>query len=488
MGQAKRKEEKKLSPASPPARAEEVEAQAPDGWRKPDGLSRAGWAVIAGAILLVNIPLIHHLVRAEPEASVALPYQDDFSSPSTVRDHYFSIGAHGRTLNGELLSPGAKNNPLWLKARLPQNVVVDFDVRCTSAEGDVRVEIFANGVDHLSGYELIHGGWNNSLSVIARLDEGARSLSSLQSEARQIASQRGLASAGLVETGVFKKDTKMRVEAQPFPVRPGRTYHWRIERRGSLLRWSIDGQTFLELDDPFPLAGKGHDRLGLSSNESDVYYDNLRVVPLESASAAAPPPPVPAAPATPVPAPGPSADNFERAEVGQDWLATDPSAVRIENGSLTLQRAHNHPVWLVRPLPANAVIDFDCWSESSEGDLKVEIWGDGKSFHVGDPHQQYTSTGYVFIFGGWQNTLSVIAKQHEHAANRAARPDVRVQPGRHYHWRITRMGGRISWSIDGQSFLTLDDPSPLSGPGHQFFAFSGFEAKVHFDNLRIEPL
>jgi hypothetical protein len=190
----------------------------------------------------------------------------------------------------------------------------------------------------------------------------------------------------------------------------------------------------------------------------------------------------------PVPAPGPFADNFERAEVGQDWLATDPSAVRIENASLTLQRAHNHPVWLVRPLPTNAVIDLDCWSESSEGDLKVEIWGDGKSFHVGDPHQQYTSTGYVFIFGGWRNTMSVIAKEHEHAANRAARADVRVQPGRHYHWRITRMGGRISWSVDGQSFLTLDDPSPLNGPTHQFLGFSGFEAKVHFDNLRIEPL
>jgi len=63
-----------------------------------------------------------------------------------------------------------------------------------------------------------------------------------------------------------------------------------------------------------------------------------------------------------------------------------------------------------------------------------------------------------------------------------------VVPGKHYHWKITRQGNRITWFIDGQSFLSLDDPSPLSGPDHQFFAFSGFEAKVHFDNLRVEAL
>ncbi len=417
-----------------------------------------------------------------------MPYQDDFSSASTVRDHYFTTGGYWRVQGGELLSPGVKNNPLWLKAKLPQNVVVDFDARSPSAEGDVRIEIFGNGVDHLSGYELIHGGWNNSLSVIGRLSENGRSLSSLQSEARQIAAQRGLANAGLAETGVFQKDTKMRVEGQAFPVRAGKTHHWRIERRGSLLRWSIDGQSFLELEDPFPLAGRGHDRLGLSSNEADVYYDNLRVVALDSPSAPAPTMPAPPAPPTPVVAPGPFADNFQRAELGPDWLATDPSAVRIENGSLTLQRAHNHPVWLVRPLPTNAAIDLDCWSESPEGDIKVEIWGDGKSFHLGDPSHQYTSTGYVFIFGGWRNTVSVIAKRQEHEGLRAARADLRVQPGRHYHWRITRNAGRISWAIDGESFLTLDDPSPLTGPDHRFFAFSGFEAKVHFDNLKIEPL
>ena len=98
------------------------------------------------------------------------------------------------------------------------------------------------------------------------------------------------------------------------------------------------------------------------------------------------------------------------------------------------------------------------------------------------------STGYVFIFGGWRNTTSVIARQTEHSQNRAARSDFKVEPGKRYHWRIARRGTRIDWYIDGQIFLSVEDPSPLTGPEHQFFAFSGFESKVYFDNLRIQPL
>jgi hypothetical protein len=82
----------------------------------------------------------------------------------------------------------------------------------------------------------------------------------------------------------------------------------------------------------------------------------------------------------------------------------------------------------------------------------------------------------------------VIAKQSEHSADRAQRTDARVEPGRRYHWRITRQGKRISWYIDGKGFLSYEDPAPLAGAEHQFLAFSDFEAKVHFDNLRVEPL
>ncbi|HYR55417.1 MAG TPA: hypothetical protein VEM39_04815, partial [Myxococcaceae bacterium] len=198
-----------------PSEAAESPAQPdrPAGWQKPPGMGRLGWAVLAGGLLLVNLPLLHRLLRGAPEATVKLPYEDDFSSPATVAAHYFSTGGQWRTVAGELFSPGVKKNALWLKVKLPPNVVIDFDARSASAEGDIRVEVFGNGVDHLSGYELVQGGWSNTLSAIVRLDENARSLTQLQAEAQQIAARQGLRSAGLAETGLFKADTPVRVEA-----------------------------------------------------------------------------------------------------------------------------------------------------------------------------------------------------------------------------------------------------------------------------------
>ncbi|MBI3183702.1 MAG: hypothetical protein HYZ28_16310 [Myxococcales bacterium] len=278
MGQPKRKEK---SAEAPEAEVRPGEPPSADASKRPEGLSLRGWAVLGAVALALNLPLLHYfLVRGRPEATLTVPHREDFADPATVERNFWSTGGHWRVVNGELLSPGVKNNPLWLKAPLPDNVAVELDARSMSPEGDIKVEIFGDGSDHASGYVFIHGGWNNSLSVIARLDEHGTPLSRLQQDAQRVAIERRLPSAGLVETGVFKRDTRMRVEARPFPVKIGQTYRWRIERRGSLLRWLIDGQPFMEFDDPFPLKGPGHDRFGFSSWEAQLYFDNLKVEPL----------------------------------------------------------------------------------------------------------------------------------------------------------------------------------------------------------------
>ena len=184
-----------------------------------------------------------------------MPYQQDFSDPPWWSGTSSAVGGYWRVVNGQLLAPQVKNNPLWLQARLPADVAVEFDVRSEYPEGDIRVELFGDGTDPGSGYVLVHGGWNNTLSVLARKDMNAPSLKSLQQKAALAAERLKLSSVDLVDTGVFKADTRVRVESNSFPVQAGRTYHWRIERRGTLLRWSIDGQPFLELNDPFPLQG-----------------------------------------------------------------------------------------------------------------------------------------------------------------------------------------------------------------------------------------
>jgi hypothetical protein len=180
-------------------------------------------------------------------------------------------------------------------------------------------------------------------------------------------------------------------------------------------------------------------------------------------------------------------DAFDRPALGEDWIATDAEAYRIENGELVVRRAYNHPLWLARPIPHDAVIEFDCSSSDDAGDLKVEIWGDGKSYATGPREAAYTSTAYNFIFGGWHNTLSTLARMHEHGEDRQTRPQPRVEKGRKYHWRIERKGAHVDWQIDGQPFLAFDDPAPLEGDGHRFFAINDWEAELHFDHLKITP-
>ena len=54
-----------------------------------------------------------------------------------------------------------------------------------------------------------------------------------------------------------------------------------------MIRLAYHGQTLylqvLTFDDPLPLRGKGHNRLGFSGGEAATWFDNLRVYPYDSA-------------------------------------------------------------------------------------------------------------------------------------------------------------------------------------------------------------
>lgn len=177
-------------------------------------------------------------------------------------------------------------------------------------------------------------------------------------------------------------------------------------------------------------------------------------------------------------------DDFERAELGSQWTPTGPGAT-IENGVLKVQDLRNHPLWLTMPLPDDVRVEFDAWATTDEGDIKVELAGDGKSAATS---MNYTATGYVLIFGGWNNSLNAIVRRNEHGRDRQTVAEPKVEPEKRYHFTISRSGSDIRWEIDGEEVLAYEDDAPLRGDGHQHFAFSGWEAQTHFDNLVIEAL
>lgn len=177
-------------------------------------------------------------------------------------------------------------------------------------------------------------------------------------------------------------------------------------------------------------------------------------------------------------------DDFDRQKLGSLWHDTG-GRYRIRDGKLHVEGAHNHPLWLRRTLPDDVRIEFDARSESPEGDIKVEVFGDGKSHAEG---ASYTATSYVVIFGGWGNSLNVLARMDEHADDRVVGRKRKVVPGHTYRMKIERRGATLKVWADGDPLVEMTDRDPLRGRGHDHFAFNNWESDVWFDNLRIQPL
>ena len=182
------------------------------------------------------------------------------------------------------------------------------------------------------------------------------------------------------------------------------------------------------------------------------------------------------------------ADLFDRSSLGPDYHQTG-SGFRIVDGALNAKGAHNRPLWLAKKLPgADVQIDLDAWSLSPDGDIKVEVFGDGRSYDADG--NRYTATSYILVFGAWKNSRSIITRLDEHGTDQVTRTTPRVEPGKRYHWRIVRRGRVLDWYVDDMTtpFLHYDDPTPLVGVGHEYFGFGNWETDTYFDNLVIRRL
>jgi hypothetical protein len=182
--------------------------------------------------------------------------------------------------------------------------------------------------------------------------------------------------------------------------------------------------------------------------------------------------------------------------LGPNWAQMKTNAWHVENGRLCGENAHNHGVWLNRTLPINARIEFDAYAMTDQGDLKAEVWGDGRSYALGTSYT--TATSYLPILGGWHNSMHVLARLNEHGTDRkeikvdkdSDDPRQRaVVRGQLYQFKVERSDGKtIRVSVNGLEYFSWTDPAPLAGHGHDHLGFNEWEAKVCFDNVRVTPL
>jgi hypothetical protein len=149
----------------------------------------------------------------------------------------------------------------------------------------------------------------------------------------------------------------------------------------------------------------------------------------------------------------------------------------LRDGALTTTGERNQPLWLTSPLPEQVRIELTARAGSEAGDLKLEVFGDGKR------HE----SGYILILGGWGNSRSIIARKDEHEKGRVERPGG-ADTDRDYRMAVVRRDSELRWYIDGRLHLRYDDPEPLRGEGHRHFAFNNWQSPVAFDDLEIHDL
>ncbi len=169
-----------------------------------------------------------------------------------------------KVANGKLCVENAHNHGIWLNRTLPVNARIEFDATPFTDEGDLKAEVWGDGVSYATGtsytnatsYLTILGGWKNTLQVLARLNEHGKDRKEIK----------------------IDKDSD---DQRQRPVQKGQTYHFKIERTdGKTIRWSVDGVDFFSWTDPSPLAGQGHDHFGFNEWEAKVCFDNVKVTPL----------------------------------------------------------------------------------------------------------------------------------------------------------------------------------------------------------------
>jgi Farnesoic acid 0-methyl transferase len=188
---------------------------------------------MAGVRLWLAIPLVLTACKVREQPPITEAWQDDFDAG--IGEVFYATGDGYHVERGALSARGAHNHPLWLRKKLPHDVQIDLDAWSTEPRGDIKIEV-------------IFGGWFNTKSIVARLDEHG-------------------------------SDVVQRTEPK---VIANRHYHWRIERRHNALTWYVDDMTtpFLRYEDPRPLESTGHEYFGFNNWETDTWFDNLVITPL----------------------------------------------------------------------------------------------------------------------------------------------------------------------------------------------------------------
>ena len=249
--------------------------------------------------------------------------------------------------------------------------------------------------------------------------------------------------AGGTPQAVLTRGTK--VVGQKAVALDGRARRLRLRRIGDHVIASVNEEQIIAFHDPQPLTGSRAasvtDGLTIPSTDVSVFSDNVKVYTFSRAS------------------------SDWRAAAGT-WEVTnrwecDP---RWSFFSGVPDSSRLAAIWNKYAFEGDVSVEFAVGPkmESARGggrytgtrDYNVTICADGKDL----------TSGYSFVFGGWNNARTGILR-----GDRLLAPSSFVIPrssGIHRRWfyiKVEKRGNTLNYWIDGSRILSVQDPDPLTG-------------------------
>jgi len=167
-------------------------------------------------------------------------------------------------------------------------------------------------------------------------------------------------------------------------------------------------------------------------------------------------------------------DDFERQELGNDWLSVCGKWA-IKDGHLTMAKDGDGAIVYAKPLAPSQRIEYDAWAERGYPcDLSALLCANPKLRNA-------FGSAYFFGFGSEMNAFSkLLINLVEHRII-----PLRMVPGRRYHVICERDGERLSFWVDGKVVLHCLHRDRLDGPENRHAGLYMYLPGQYVDNVRL---
>lgn len=163
-------------------------------------------------------------------------------------------------------------------------------------------------------------------------------------------------------------------------------------------------------------------------------------------------------------------DDFDQGELEQNWLVKSGNWV-IEDGKLK-SIGRSGLIWLMVEMPDDIAVQVEV---QGAYDLNLAIAGNGSD-----------STGYLFDFGGWSNTKTVLVGEGQIVMENT---ELRItDPNKTYFLKMERRNNIVTCFIDGRLIFTYNKATLEASEGDDKIAFRNWGSPITFDNLKVTDL